>query len=73
MRVPVGRILKYVSASSPKGLQREMLKTQIKLGYGVNFSDVQFVKKKWYAWYVDNDDITMHNVGEKLDDSTDGN
>lgn len=66
MKQPVGRIPKYITASDPKGLQRLMLRTQAKLGYGVHFFDIQNVSNKWYAWYIDNDDITLHNVGEKI-------
>lgn len=66
MKRPVGRIPKYISASSPKGLQRLMLKTQAKLAYGVDFFDIQYANKKWFAWYIDNDDITLYNVEEKL-------
>jgi hypothetical protein len=47
-----------------------MLGVQLKLNYGVTFFDIQFVKGKWYAWYYDNDVIGMHNVEEKLGDST---
>ena len=66
MKIPVGRIPKYIVASSPKGLQRLMLQTQAKLGYGVNFFDIQSKGKQWFAWYYDNEDITLHNVEEKL-------
>lgn len=44
-----------------------MLKTQVKLGYAVNFFDIQFVKGKWYAWYEDNQPINSQNVTEELD------
>jgi hypothetical protein len=71
MKIPVGRIPKYITASSPKGLQRLMLLLQSRLGYGVNFFDIQFVKKEWIAWYYDNDDITLHNVEEKLGNTSD--
>jgi len=72
MKQPLGRIPKYISASSLSGLQRIMLKTQIKLGYGVHWFDIQNVNKKWYAWYYDNDDVNMHNVREKLDSDSIG-
>lgn len=66
MKIPVGRIPKYIVASSPKGLQRLMLNTQAKLGYGVKWFDIQSKGKQWYAWYYDNDDITLHNVEAKI-------
>ena len=71
MKKPVGRIPKYITASSPKGLQRLMLLLQSRLGYGVHFFDIQFVKKEWIAWYYDNDDITLYNVEEKLGNTSD--
>ena len=71
MKIPVGRIPKHITASSPKGLQRLMLLLQTKLGYGVHFFDIQFVKKEWIAWYYDNDDINLHNVEEKLGNTSD--
>lgn len=66
MRRSVGLIPQSINAASVKGLQRLMLKTQLKLGYGVTFFDIQFVNKKWHAWYYDNDVIGMHNVEAKL-------
>ena len=66
MKIPTGRIPKFITASSPLGLRRLMLSVQTKLGYGVQFFDIQNVDKKWYAWYYDNDDITINNVGEQL-------
>ena len=66
MKIPVGRIPKYITSSSPQGLQRLMLTTQAKLGYGVKFFDIQSKGKQWYAWYYDNSDITLHNVEARL-------
>ena len=66
MQVPVGRIPKFINARSPQGLQRLMLQTQAKLGYGVKWFDIQFVNRRWYAFYYDNDDITLINVEDKL-------
>jgi hypothetical protein len=73
MRKPVGRIPKFISAASAPGLQRFMLQTQSKLGYGVEFFDIQFIQKqnKWFAWFYDNDDINLHNIEERLGNSTD--
>ena len=67
MRIPVGRIPKYIAASSPKGLQRLMLQTQAKLGYGVEWKSIQYSNKQWVAWFIDQDDVTLLNVEEKLD------
>lgn len=71
MQKSVGRIPKYISASSPKGLRRIMLKTQMKLGIGVEFFDIQFAQKKWIAWYYDGNDITPMNMKEQLNDVLD--
>jgi hypothetical protein len=70
MRKPVGRIPKFISSESPKGLQRKMLQVQSRLGYGVEWFDIQHDKKQWIAWYIDQDDITLLNVEEKLDTTT---
>ena len=43
-----------------------MLKTQLRLGYGVNWFDIQKDRKKWIAFYYDNEDITSLNVKEQL-------
>lgn len=48
-----------------------MLRKQMSLGYGLNWFDIQKDGKKWVAWYVDNDDITLHNVEEKIGELTD--
>ena len=66
MKKPVGRIPKFIKAGSPKGLQRLMLRTQAQLGYGVHWFDIQYTNKQWFAWYYDNDDINLHNIGERL-------
>ena len=70
MKIPIGRIPKYVTAGDPKGLQRVMLKTQAKLGYGVSFFDIGQYGKNWIAWYYDNDDINLHNMSEKIQDDS---
>ena len=69
MRKSVGIIPNYISASNPKGLRRLMIKTQVRLGYGVNFFDIQKVGNKWFAWYESNENITSHNIEEKLGDN----
>ena len=46
-----------------------MLQVQSRLGYGVEWFDIQHDKKQWIAWYIDQDDITLLNVEEKLDTS----
>lgn len=43
-----------------------MIKTQVNLGYGVNFFDIQKVGNKWFAWYESNEYITSNNVEDKL-------
>ena len=66
IHIPVGRIPKYVTASSLKGLRRVMLLTQSRLGYGVEFFDIQKDGKKWIAFYYDGSNITLQNVEEEL-------
>lgn len=39
-----------------------MLKEQIKLGYGLEFFDIQFANGKWYAWYIDNTEATINDA-----------
>jgi hypothetical protein len=73
MKKTVGTIPKYIMASNPKGLRRQMLRQQVRLGYGVHFFDIQFVNGKWYAWFEDGRQITSANVAEELsgnDDNT---
>ena len=47
----------YLSASSPRGLRRLMLKRSSLKGRFYKFTDIQFVDGKWYAWYVDGIDL----------------
>lgn len=72
MKIPVGRIPKFIIARSPEGLQRLMLRVHARLGYGVHYIEIKndFDNKKHIAWYYDNDDITLENVGEKLDNNS---
>lgn len=66
MRISVGDIPNFITASNPKALRRAMLKLQTALGYGVKFFDIQQSGKKWVAWYYDGESITPHNAEEKL-------
>lgn len=68
MKIPVGRIPKYVAASSLKGLRRAMLLVQIKLGYGVEFTNFQKEDGKWLAFYYDAEDISENNPQGLVDD-----
>lgn len=43
-----------------------MLETQVRLGYGVNWFDIQKDGKKWIAFYYDNTVIGSHNVRTEL-------
>ena len=43
-----------------------MLSVQTKLGYGVPFFDIQNVDGPWYAWYYDDQDLTIANIGEAI-------
>lgn len=72
MKIPIGRIPKFIKARSPEGLQRLMMRVHSKLGYGVNFHDKYIYgrDKEWHiAWYYDNEDITLLNVEEKIADN----
>jgi hypothetical protein len=66
MRIPVGNIPDYVTASNLKALRRSMLKTQLRLGHGVEFFNIQKDGKKWVAFYYSGLSITSQNVGEEL-------
>ena len=56
-----------------------MFRTNSVLGYGVNYSDMRETspgkngKTKWYSTYYDNDDVTLHNVEERLDNNSERN
>jgi len=43
-----------------------MLKTQLRLGHGVEFFNIQKDGKKWVAFYYSGLSITSQNVGEEL-------
>lgn len=51
MQVSIKRIPNYITARTPQGLRRLMLMNNIKLGTEFNYFDLQFVNKKWVAWY----------------------
>lgn len=67
MKKTVGQIPNFITATSPKGLRRSMLKVQLKLGYGVEFFDFEQLKNgKHICWYESNENINQFNVGEQL-------
>ena len=41
----------YLSASSPKGLRRLMIKNNTRLAMTVVYFDFQNINSKWYCWY----------------------
>lgn len=47
----INHILDFVSAKTPRGLRRSMLRNNAKHKGFVVYQDVQFVKGSWYAWY----------------------
>jgi len=51
VQVSIKRIPNYITARTPQGLRRLMLMNNIKLGTEFNYFDLQFVNKKWVAWY----------------------
>lgn len=66
------RIPHFLSASSPKGLERAMLKNNIKHGVEFHYFSINFVSGKWIAWFtmpadkdggVLNEDIKKVKVG----------
>ena len=70
-KLSVGKIPKYITASSPRGLRRLMLRIQVSIGYGVHWFDISSYTEKnkltFIAWYYDNAEITSQSVME--DDS----
>lgn len=51
---PLGirNIPNFITAESPQGLRRKMLRNNIKWKGYVKYFNIQFVKGKWVAWYV---------------------
>lgn len=41
----------FLSAGSPAGLRRQMLKNNALNGTAYSYFDIQFVGGKWYAWF----------------------
>ena len=58
----------YITAKSPMGLRRLMLQNNAKKGFTFKYSDIQFVKGKWYAWY--DEYISNAALSEDLDGTT---
>jgi len=48
-------VLNYITATSPKGLRRFMLRNNVRLGYFVNYINIQQMQDgRWIAWYYAN-------------------
>ncbi len=59
MEAKFSHIPKFIKARSPLGLRRLMLQVAAKDGKKYTFTNIQFVKGEWYAWYestLNNDD-----------------
>lgn len=41
----------FISARTPQGLRRLMLKNNVKHGLVFNYYQIVFDGKKWYAWF----------------------
>ncbi len=50
----IGEIPRYISAASASGLERLMLKTQLRLKGTFNWMAIQYnaIETKWFAWYL---------------------
>lgn len=59
----------FVSAESPQGLRRAMLKNNLKLKAFVNYSNIQFANGRWFAWYV----VDISTPGQELPDGSSDN
>lgn len=49
---------KFLSATSPRMLRREMIKNNVRLKAYVLYTDIRYVESegKWYAWYISKPD-----------------
>jgi hypothetical protein len=43
----------FIKARNPKGLRAEMLKNNHRLAMTIQYFDIQFVNKVWFAWYYE--------------------
>jgi hypothetical protein len=60
----------YVSASTPQGLVREMLKNNLKLKGHVQYHSIQFAEGRWYAWFLQDISESLKK-GNSQDGATD--
>jgi hypothetical protein len=55
------QIPNFITAASPLGLRRQMLKTNARLGMFVKYFDITFVTEKsksyWVAWFYEDIDF----------------
>jgi hypothetical protein len=63
-------IKRFVKARTPKGLEREMLRNNVRKN---SYHDYQIVwdGKEWFAWYLDDKNDPMKAV-EELNDASEG-
>ena len=51
MAFKMRNVTNFISAGTPQGLRRAMLKVNAKHGMQHIFRDIQFVEGRWYAWF----------------------
>lgn len=51
----------FLTASTPLGLKRKMVRNNLKFGYFIQYLNIQFANKRWYAWFY----IDLSNELEK--------
>jgi hypothetical protein len=47
----------FISAESPQGLRRLMLRTNVRLGTRLVWHSIQFVDGKWFAWFYEDESL----------------
>ena len=63
--------LKHISANTPLSLEQKMLQLNMNTGLEIKFHFIQFVDKKWYAWYyTDRRNEVITNAVKELKDDT---
>jgi len=64
-------VKKHIKAKTPKALEREMLKNNIRLGMYIPYTDISKSSDGyWYAWYL-HENQDMMSAAKELDASDD--
>lgn len=66
-RGELNTIPNYVTARTPQGLRRAMLRVNMRLKAFASFYDIQFVNGRWYAWYWEDVDPARQPESEVTD------